>query len=109
MNETELYARLGRQAVAIEQERASYDALLRTLADVISGKTAPSRVMVNLTAGSWNVCPEAFSQAMPAQVNGLPACVVAPPQAESRTCPHCCREISSIVFPPDETPTEAAP
>jgi hypothetical protein len=76
----ELYARIGRQAVTIDQQNDAYTALLEVLAGVVGGKIKSERVLVNLTDRAWNVSPEGFSQAMPATINGVPNCVIAPPE-----------------------------
>lgn len=79
MNETELWARIGRQAVTIEQKTAAFEQLLGMFADVLEGKTNPRRVLINRTAASVEVAPEGFCAALPATVNGLPVCAVYAP------------------------------
>ncbi len=74
----ELYAMVGRKQATIETQDAAYTAILRQLAGVVSGEIDRSRVLVNLTDRTWIVCPEGERPAMPATINGLPVCVVAP-------------------------------
>ena len=81
MNEAQLFEMLGRKQARIEGMDASYDALLALLADVVSGRCAPSRVLVNLTDRSWERAPEGHRPGLPATVNGLPKVVVAPEEA----------------------------
>jgi len=79
MSEIEkLQIAVGRKQVALEELQAQTLNLLQTLADVVSGKTARSRVIVNLTAHSWDIAPEGQRPCMPATINGVPICVIAP-------------------------------
>ncbi len=78
MNETELYAKIGRMQVQAELQNAAYDQLLQLLAGVVGGTIHPERVLVNLTARGWTLAPEGFSPEIPATINGLPVCVVWP-------------------------------
>jgi hypothetical protein len=78
MTEAQLYERVGRQQVLIENQDAAYTALLRLLAQVVKGEVTRDRVMVNLTARAWTVAPDGFRPETPATINGLPECVVAP-------------------------------
>ena len=78
-----LFDTIGRKQVEIETLNANYDFVLGTLAGVISGKVAASRVLVNLTDRSMTVSPEGQSPGLPAVINGLPVVVVAPPAPEA--------------------------
>ncbi len=78
MNETELYAKIGRMQVLLETQDAAYTQLLGVLAGVVGGDIHPSRVLVNLTNRGWTLAPDGFSPEIPATVNGLPKCVVWP-------------------------------
>ena len=89
----QLYAKIGRQQVESERLNAEYDALLKLLGDVVTGAIERSRVLVNLTGRSWALSPPGQQPAMPATINGLPVCVVAPPLTEQDAvivrCPEC--------------------
>lgn len=87
MNETELWARVGRQAVRIEQQDAAYTQLLAIFGDVIAGRTDPRRVLINRTAGSCSVGPVGSVAMMPATINGVPACDVYAPFDEVKPAP----------------------
>lgn len=81
MNENELLAKIGRQHLLLEKQDEAYGQLLQLLAQVVRGDVDRSRVMVNLTAKGWMVAPEGFRPDLPATINGLPFCVVAPVRA----------------------------
>lgn len=91
------YAAVGRKQVELEASKAAYSKLLAVFAEVISGKCARSRVLVNLTDGTYSWANEGESPGMPATVNGLPVCVVGiqdePPMKMLLTgkceCPDC--------------------
>ncbi len=78
MNESQFFEKFGRMQWQIDQLNYQYDQTAKLLADVISGKVDPSRVLVNLTARTWTISPEGERPAMPATINGLPVCVTAP-------------------------------
>ncbi len=81
MNEEQMLARIARQMLEIERLNGCYDHVANTLADVVSGKVAASRVMVNLTDRTYTIAAEGECPPMPATINGLPVCVTAPPSA----------------------------
>jgi len=76
-----LYADLGKKQERIEQLDAAYNALLGLLAGVVAGNIDRSRVLVNLTDRSWSLSAAGERPGLPATINGLPECVVAPPDA----------------------------
>lgn len=80
MSEAQLFERLGRALVEIEDRSNSYATLLDLLAKVVSGEIDPSRVIVNLTDKTWGYAAPGERPPMPATINGLPKCVVAPPK-----------------------------
>lgn len=75
-----LYQMVGQKQERIETLDAAYDQLLGLLAKVVKGEVARSRVLVNLTERSWALAPEGQTPGLPAQFNGVPVCVVAPPE-----------------------------
>lgn len=79
MNETELFARIGRQAIAIEQKEAGFDQLLNIFGDVLEGKTDPRRILINRTERRFEMAPDGFAAASPATINGFPVCAVYAP------------------------------
>jgi len=74
---------IGRKQIQLEELDQQYSRLTNVLAGVVSGAIAPSRVMVNLTDRTWTVAAPDTRPGMPATVNGLPICVVAPEPATS--------------------------
>lgn len=76
--EQKLYEKIGRQHLQIEEQDAAYTNLLNLLAGIVSGEIDTSRVMVNLTSRMWQVSAEGDRPVLPATINGLPVCVVAP-------------------------------
>lgn len=82
MNEAKLYETLGRKQAQLEAQDAAYNQLLGLLADVVTGFVTPDRILVNLTDRTWTLVPQGQRPGLPAQVNGLPVCVVAPPSPE---------------------------
>lgn len=78
-SESELYARIGRQAVQIDQKTAAFNQVLGIFADVLEGKTDPRRVLINRTSGSLELAPDGFSATTPATINGVPVCAVYAP------------------------------
>ncbi len=76
-----LYAMLGQKQERIEHLDHAYDALLGLLGKVVSGEVARSRVLVNLTERSWALAPVGQTPGLPAQMNGVPVCIVAPDEA----------------------------
>lgn len=78
MNETQLYEALGRKQMAFETLDAAYTALLGLLAKVVSDEISPTRVIVDLTNRAWAVSEPGTRPGLPATINGLPVCVVAP-------------------------------
>ncbi len=85
MTEAQLFEKIGRLQTANDKLNQEYDLLLSKLGGVVSGEIARTRVLVNLTDRTWEVAPEGNSPGLPASVNGLPVCVVAPPLPPSRT------------------------
>lgn len=75
-------AAVGQKQLAFERSDAAYSNVLQVLAGVVSGEIDRSRVLVNLTDRSWLVTPPGERPGMPAQINGLPICVVAPAEPE---------------------------
>ena len=73
-----LFELLGRKQAQLEQLDGEYTKLTSLLAQVVKGEVARSRVLVNLTDRTWMLVPEGTRPAMPATINGLPECVVAP-------------------------------
>ncbi len=67
---------LGRKQLQLEQQDQAYSAILLLLVDVITGTIDHNRVMVNLTDRTWHVAAPGEFPALPATVNGQPACVV---------------------------------
>lgn len=79
MNELELaYAALGRKQCVIESQDAAYGNLLAILAGVISGEISRDRLLLNMTARTWHLAAPGERPAMPATINGLPVCIIAP-------------------------------
>lgn len=78
MTESEGYERIGRLSHRVEQAEAAFNAVLDTLAKVVSGEICRSRVMVDLTNRGVTWAPEGMRPETPATINGLPKCVVAP-------------------------------
>lgn len=87
----ELYARIGRQAIRIEQQDTAFEALLNHFADVLEGKIDPRRVLINRTGKELQIAPDGFTAAMPATINGFPVCAVYTP----------------FKFPPEPEPEKA--
>jgi hypothetical protein len=75
-----LYEQLGRKQEALETLDQAYTDLLGVLAGVVTGEIDRRRVLVNLTDRSWTVAPPGNSPSLPATINGLPVCKVAPPE-----------------------------
>lgn len=78
MNESKLYETLGRKQAQLEAQDAAYNALLNLLASVVIGEIDRSRIMVNLTDRNWIATGPGERPALPATINGLPVCIVAP-------------------------------
>ncbi len=78
MNEPQLFEKIGRLQLALEEERGQLDSILQVFAEVISGQCDPQRVMVNLTDRTVTWAAEGERPATPATINGLPRVVVAP-------------------------------
>lgn len=74
-----LHAVIGEQHLEIKDLKARYRQLLHVLAQVVSGEMERSRLLVNLTDESCLWSPAGESPGMPCTINGLPQCVVAPP------------------------------
>ncbi len=74
-----MYEMLGRKQAALEEQDVNYTQLLNLTAGLVRGDVDPGRVLINLTARSWSLCPPGERQGLPATINGLPVCVVAPP------------------------------
>ena len=73
-----LNGRIVEQMFRLEEQDAEYSRILDLLAKVVSGEIDRSRVMVNLTDRTWSFANPGERPAMPATINGLPVCVVAP-------------------------------
>lgn len=80
MTETEkkLFSKIGEQHLEIERLTSSYKSLIETLASIVRGDIDLSRVMVNLTDYAVVWAPIGERPGLPATINGLPICVVAP-------------------------------
>lgn len=78
MTEAKLYEVLGRKQALLDSQDEAYTDLLNLLAGIVSGQIETSRVLVNLTDRSWFLAEQGQSPGMPATINGLPICVVAP-------------------------------
>lgn len=76
--EADLFEALGRKQLQLEQQDAAYSKLLGLLAGIVRGDIDRKRVLVNLTDRTWLVAEEGQSPGIPATINGLPECVVAP-------------------------------
>ena len=81
MDESVWCERYGRLTVKCEKAEEGYTQLLNLLAKVVSGEIDRSRVMVNLTDRTCIFAPEGFRPELPATINGLPVCVVAPTES----------------------------
>ena len=82
MTEAQLFEKIGRLQMELEARRAAYTHLLGVFAEVLSGKCDPGRVLINLTDETYCWAEAGTSPGLPAQINGLPVCVVAPPEEE---------------------------
>lgn len=78
MSENQLLETLGRKQLQIESQDAAYTNLLNLLAGVVTGQIDPARILINVTDRTWTVAKDGERPSMPAQINGLPLCVVAP-------------------------------
>lgn len=78
MDETALYAMLGKKQAQLEAQDAAYGSLLQLMASVVSGAVDPARLLINMTERSWMMAPPGQVPPMPATINGLPLCVTAP-------------------------------
>lgn len=83
MTEHDLLAEVGARQLKLEQQDEAYRKLLSVLAGVVSGVVDPSRILVNMTDKTWYVAPQGERPGMPATINGLPLCVVAPEKPPS--------------------------
>jgi hypothetical protein len=81
MTESQLYEKVGRLQVAHEQLDAEYTRLLGLLAQVVAGDVDPARLLVDLTNRTWTLAEPGQRPGLPATINGLPRCVVAPEPA----------------------------
>lgn len=73
-----LFEQIGRLLHRAEAAERGYGQLIDLMAKVVSGEIDRSRMLVNLTAKSVIFAPEGFRPEMPATINGVPVCVVAP-------------------------------
>lgn len=83
MNEQQLFEKLGRKQAVIEAQDDGYTQILNLLAGVVSGEIDRSRVLVDLTNRGWTLAAVGTRPGMPATINGLPQCVVAPAEPEA--------------------------
>ena len=74
----ELHRLVGRKQAELENLRKKYEIIYEILAKVVSGELDRSRVLVNLTELNCTWCAIGERPALPATINGLPRCVVAP-------------------------------
>ena len=77
-----IYEKYGRKCEQFDDLDAAYTELLKLLATVVCGEVDPRRVLVNLTDRTWQRCEVGQRTATPCTINGLPLCVVAPPDPE---------------------------
>lgn len=73
-----LYAKIGQMQEQLDDLNEAYNALLNMVASVVGGDIDRNRVLVNRTNRSWEVALPGQRPALPATINGLPQCVVAP-------------------------------
>lgn len=59
MNETDMFAALGRKQATLDSLNDNYDQLLFLLAQVAGGAIDPARVSVDLQTRTWAVAPPA--------------------------------------------------
>lgn len=81
----QLYAEIGRMQMQVRAKDAAFTALLSLVGKLVDGSIDPARVLVNLTDQTVNVTAEGEYATLPAQINGLPVCVIAPPVAKMST------------------------
>lgn len=62
MNETEMFAAIGRKQTELDTLNSEYDRLLSLLSQVISGEVPADRVSVNLHGRSWEIAAEQESR-----------------------------------------------
>lgn len=74
----ELYAKIGKQHLELEQRKEGHTKLLRMLASVVSGEIDRSRVLVNLTDETYSWTEPGTRPGRPATFNGMPYVVMAP-------------------------------
>lgn len=112
MDRSKLLATIGLKQLQLEELNENYDALLNMFAKVVGGQVATSQVLVNLTDRSWSVAPFGESPGMPATINGLPRCVVAPARPPQPDGPQAVpvtdepKEIPTVPAPPFDAPTD---
>ena len=78
MTEDKIYEALGRKQAIIEAQDLAYSRLLDLAACLVSGDIPRSRVLVDVTNRTWTLAPKGEKPCMPATINGLPRCIVAP-------------------------------
>lgn len=78
MSESQLFEMVGRKQATIEAQDVAYQALLQVLAGVVAGSIDRTRLLVNLSDRTWVQAEPGHRPGMPAQINGLPLCIVAP-------------------------------
>lgn len=84
MTESQLYERLGRLQMDLEKMTAQRDKILHVFAEVLSGECDASRVMIDLTNKTVVWAAPGETPSLPATINGLPVCVVAPPKSQDK-------------------------
>lgn len=57
MTEAQLYEKIGRQQVDIEDRALNYSRLLLLFAQVLLGEVDPARVTLDLAAQTWTLTP----------------------------------------------------
>lgn len=84
MTESQLYEKVGRLQASLDVLNESYDQLLNTLAQVVSGEMDVGRLAVNLTARGYSWAAPGETVSLPPTINGFPKIITAPPLAELR-------------------------
>lgn len=78
MSENQMLETIGRKQLQLETQDAAYNELMNLFAGVLTGQIDSSRVLINLSDRTWTLAPEGQRPEMPATINGVPCCVVAP-------------------------------
>lgn len=76
--EAKLFSKIGQLHEELDAMKTRFGKLIGVVADIVRGEISLDRVMVNLTDQQVIWSPLGERPAMPATINGLPVCVVAP-------------------------------